>query len=445
MRQLYITVILSVLSACAVVQLLVIQALGVVEFRRARRAQPSARPGEVGREPISFLRPVVFLLFFAFNLPTAFLPNYCAGFGADLFGLPPALLTALPVSLNLLATACGSFGSGLVMDRFGPRAVGVFGGGLAAAAYLGIAWVGDYLPFTACMALAGLGLGAALNAVNACIAQRDGEERAEGFSVYNSAYFSGVNCGAVVGALLASVLGERAVFGAVGLCLCLPAALMGRWMRGERSRRDPVVQTGGMGLARFLFQPRILLLLVLGYVPYVVAGHFLFYFLPIFGQRLGMSGTAVSQLFLVNGVCVLLFTRLAAEVFLKRMDHGWAARWALLLLGAGFLLFSWMQSIAGVLLSVVVLSLANSFGHSAMNLCFSEEALRRGFGGGRAMGAFSLFENLGETAGPVVFGFLLAGDVAGGFRVLALVYGACAALFFLPGGRRGYRGRHLST
>lgn len=438
MIELYLKVIFSVLAACAVVQLLVIQVMGVVEFFRARRARVH-EAGKPAQEPIGFIRPIVFLIFFAFNLPTAFLPNFCTQFNGALLGLPQEFLRALPVSLNLLATACGSFGSGLALERFEPRRVGTFGGAMAAAAYLGIALAQEYVLFTLCMALAGAGLGAALNALNACIAMREGgEERTEGFAIYNSAYFSGVNSGAVVGALLAAAVGERVVFALVGLCLVVPAALLWRWMHDERPRHTEEQEEGGVGLVQFLTNFRMLVFLLLGYLPYMVAGHFLFYFLPVFGGTIGLDSTAISQLFLVNGICVLVTARFTSELFINRMDHAAAARCALVLVGGAFLIFSFVPNTAGAVLAVIVLSLADSFGRSAMNLCFSEQKISRRYGSGRAMGVFSLFENVGETAGPVVFGFLLAGDPGTGFRLLSSVYGVCATVLLLTR-RRGTR------
>lgn len=426
MGQLRVKVLLSVLSACVVVQLLAMQGIKLSELRRQRLVLARRRPPPA-REPVGVLRPIVFLLFFGLNLLTTFLPNYCARFGAALPGVPPALLAALPVSLNLLSTACGSFASGLAIDALGVRTVGAGGAALAAGAYLGVACSGGYPVFLLCMALSGAGLGAALNAVNVRIAAGDTpEERSEGFSVYNSAYFSGVNCGAVVGGALASALGERAVFGAAGLCLVLPGVLAWRWLGDEAPRPAPVrreKKRGGLGA--LLPRPRQLAFLLLGYVPYMISGHFMFYFLPIFAEKLGLDATAVSQLLLLNGVCVLLLSRFSSALFLGGPGHGSAVRSALLLVGGGFLLFSVWHSVAGLLFTVLLLGLADSFGRSAMSLYFSEGELCRRCGS-RAMGVFSLFENVGETAGPMVFSFLAAGSLGPGFRLLALVYGGCA-------------------
>ncbi len=434
-RTMYIHVMFSVLAACIIMQMLIIQATAFYEFYRKRKRIRAQNGGTLGKEPIGFLQPIVFTVFFAFNLPTAFLPNYSTDFYVSLWGLPKEFVVALPISMNLLATAVSSLVSSFVIERIGSRKVGVFGTLLTAVAYIGVAFADHYLSFLVAMLLAGAGLGTVLNAVNSYIAmQNDESERAAGFTMYNAAFFGGFNCGTVVGALLASTMGMRVVFIAVSLCMAIPLVLILKFMYGEKAAESVQVHTqeaSSVSVLRFLFNPKILLFLVFGYIPYMIAGHFLYYFLPIFGVTIGLTETSISQLMLVNGVCVLMLTWISNELFIKRLKLRVSVICALLILAMAFLVFAFMQSVIGIILTIILISLANSFGASAMSLYFSEQKLTRSYGNGKAMGIFSLFENIGDTAGPFVFSFILAGSLMGGFRMLAIAYGVAAVIFLL--------------
>ncbi len=433
-RTMYVHVMFSVLAACIIMQMLIIQATAFYEFYRKRKRLIAQNGGKLEKEPIGFLQPIVFVVFFAFNLPTAFLPNYSTDFYVSLWGLPKEFVVALPISLNLLATAVSSLASSFVIERIGSRKVGVFGTLLTAVAYIGVAFAEQYISFLAAMLLAGAGLGTVLNAVNSYIAmQKDETERAAGFTMYNAAFFGGFNCGTVVGALLASTLGMRVVFLTVALCMAIPLLLILKFMHIDSSTNSQTheKELSSVSVLRFLFNPKILLFLVFGYIPYMIAGHFLYYFLPIFGISIGLTETIISQLMLVNGVCVLMLTWLSNEVFIKRLKLRTSVICALLILALAFLVFAYLQSVVGVIITIVFISLANSFGASAMSLYFSEQKLTQSYGNGKAMGIFSLFENIGDTAGPFVFSFILAGSLMGGFQVLAMAYGVAAAIFLL--------------
>lgn len=429
-RAMYFQIILSVIAAGVVLQMLIVQAIAFYSFLSERRKLHSE--GKTEKEPISFVQPIVFFAFLAFNLPTAFLPNYSAGFYDPAIGIPQEVMAALPVSLNLFATALASFGSSFLIERFGAKRVGTIAAALTVGSYLWMALARDFYSFAVTMVLTGIGLGTVLNAVNSYIAVQPEDERAKGFTIYNSAFFSGVNCGVVIGALLAGWIGYRGVFAVIGVCMIIPLVLIWRFIKDQNISASVEEQEhGSIGLIRFLVHPRIFLFLACAYVPYMIAGHFLYYFMPLYGNQQGLSDTTVSQLFLVNAVAVLAMTAISNEIFLKRMKLRASVIAALVILGGGFALFAYKPSIITAVLTILIMSVANSFGAAAMNLYFSGQDLTRRYGAGRAMGVFSLFENIGDTAGPFVFSAMLAVGLRSGFFVLAASYVAMSAIFLI--------------
>lgn len=447
-QSMYIHIAFSVLAACVIMQMLILQGISYYEFHLKRKKLRLENGGVLEREPIGFLQPIVFTVFFAFNLPTAFLPNYCNHFYIPMMGLPKEFMIALPISLNLFMTAISSLASSFFIERIGPRKVGIFGSILTAISYLGVAASNHYFWFTLTMAFTGIGLGTVLNSVNSYIAmQRDENEKASGFTIYNTAFFAGINCGTVIGAFLASSMGYRMVFVLVAVCMLLPMLLIWKYMFNTHLCRTSVHEEehSAVSLPRFVFNPKILLFLVFAYVPYMLAGHFLYYFLPIFGITLGLSETTIGQLFLVNGIGVLLLTWISNELFIKRLKLRLSVMSALLIFAVAFFLFSYMRSISGVVITILLLSVANSFGASAMSLYFSEQNITRRYGSGKAMGIFSLFENIGDTAGPFVFSFVLAGSLFRGFQMLAFSYGIAAILFILSSFARRQRSKQATT
>jgi MFS transporter, Spinster family, sphingosine-1-phosphate transporter len=135
--------------------------------------------------------------------------------GAD-FHMTGAQLGAL-ASVNLLVFALASLVSGPIADRFGPRKV-IFGGILVWS----IATIGSALSTSLPMllffrALVGVGEGAYGPSANSLLcADAPPEKRGRALGIYNVGMAVGGTSGLVLGAMLAPVLGWRAVFWIAG-------------------------------------------------------------------------------------------------------------------------------------------------------------------------------------------------------------------------------------
>ena len=77
---------------------------------------------------------------------------------------------------------------------------------------------------------------------------------------------------------------------------------------------------------------------------------------------------------------------------------------------------------------VLLLSVAISFGYAAQSTYYSELPSVEHYGGGRAMGIYSLFENIGQTIGPMIYGLAMMLGYRSG---LGLIGGAMLALLLL--------------
>ena len=63
--------------------------------------------------------------------------------------------------------------------------------------------------------------------------------------------------------------------------------------------------TGKISIVRFLFKKELIIFFACAMIPYLFCGYFLNYFLPLFAESQGMAETAIGQLFLINGICVI--------------------------------------------------------------------------------------------------------------------------------------------
>ena len=419
--------LLTVLMIVVTCILLFSEATVFVEaLRRNRKERRQKLLRDVG-----IVRPIVFLIFFAGNMSTAFLPVYGMQLWDASMGIQKELASALPLSAEVFLTAIFSLLGGFLVDRLGTKNL-IGAGSVLFMAGLGLCGVAPNLWYLiGGSVVLGVGEGLVLVAFNTFISNYSQEDqRNRGFSGYNAAYLSGMNCGTVVGSLAAEQVGYRNVFyiavvvtvAALALAMvCLnQQAAAGKELKREKKEISTI---------RFLLRPRVLIFFLFMLMPYLICASFLSYFFPIFGEENGLSTSFVAQAFLISGVIAIYLGPTLTRVVSRRLG----ARGGLILSAgiyvAAFALFALNPSIGTAFFIIALLAVADSFGLSMQAVYFSDLPEVHLYGAGKAMGINSTVESIAQTVGPMIFAAVLMLGVERGVMVLAEGMGAVLLVF----------------
>ena len=394
-------------------------------LRRNRRERKKKLLRDVG-----IVRPIAFLIFFAGNMSTAFLPVYGMQLWDASMGISQELASALPLSAEVLLTAVFSLLGGFLVDRLGTKSL--IGAGsilfMAGLALCGLA--PDLWVLIGGSVVLGIGEGLVLVALNTFISNYGEEEqRNRGFSGYNAAYLSGMNCGTVVGSLAAEQLGYRNVFyAAVGVSLiALLLAIV--CLHKQTAASKAAEEEKGISTLRFLLRPRVWIFFLFMLMPYLICASFLSYFFPIFGEENGLSTSFVAQAFLISGVIAIYLGPALTKVVSERLG----ARGGLILSTgiyvAAFVLFALHPTIGTCFFIIALLAVADSFGLSMQAVYFSALPEVHLYGSGKAMGINSTVESIAQTVGPMIFAAVLMLGVERGVMILAAGMGAMLLVF----------------
>ena len=379
---------------------------------------------------MGIVRPIAFLIFFAGNMSTAFLPVYGMQLWDASMGISQELASALPLSAEVLLTAVFSLLGGFLVDRLGTKSL--IGAGsilfMAGLAMCGLA--PDLWVLIGGSVVLGIGEGLVLVALNTFISNYGEEEqRNRGFSGYNAAYLSGMNCGTVVGSLAAEQLGYRNVFyAAVGVSLiALLLAIV--CLHKQTAASKAAEEEKGISTLRFLLRPRVWIFFLFMLMPYLICASFLSYFFPIFGEENGLSTSFVAQAFLISGVIAIYLGPALTKVVSERLG----ARGGLILSTgiyvAAFVLFALHPTIGTCFFIIALLAVADSFGLSMQAVYFSALPEVHLYGSGKAMGINSTVESIAQTVGPMIFAAVLMLGVERGVMILAAGMGAMLLVF----------------
>ncbi len=376
------------------------------------------------------IRPIVFLFFFASNMPTAFLPIYSRTLWDSTFPIPIEVATALPVSAELFIAAVISLAFGFAVSKTGAKLMAVIGASLFAVGNVMCAFSTSLTFLIIASGVTGVGDGLLVLAVNSYIAGYEEEEQKNnGFMHYNAALLSGVNCGTVIGSSIAENFGYSMTYvvaAALSLLLVLFCIVC---IKNHKYSTAETVSAEKTNIFRFLFKPEVIKYFVLISVPYLICASFLNYFFPIFGEENALTPTQISMAFLLMGVISIYFGSGLTKLLSEKLGTKKSMLLATALYASALLIFIIRPQISSCYIAVVLFAFADSFGFTAQSVYYSTLPETVAVGEGPAMGINSGVESAASTAGPLVFGFaLMFGNVAGitmitvGFIGLALLF-----------------------
>jgi predicted MFS family arabinose efflux permease len=148
---------------------------------------------------------------------------------------------------------------------------------------------------------------------------------------------------------------------------------------------------------------------------------------PLFASGQGSSEVGIGQTLLFSGAISILIGPSLSAVLLKRLG----AKGTNIAMGAlfagGLLLFSFMPTLFIAVIVVFILTIAGCVGLVAQGVYFSAIRACKAYGAGRSMGVYSLFDNLSQTAGPLLFGAALIL----GYSMAGLLIGIAAAVLLM--------------
>jgi predicted MFS family arabinose efflux permease len=385
------------------------------------------------------IRPVAFLFFFGIDICISFLPLHMATLYKPILGLSKTIVMGLPISIQMFFTGISLLIAGAWSDRRGwyePFLIGL----LLSAGGFYYAWLApNALHFLVALGLVGLGYGLSYMASQGFIISSTTEAtKAQGLAQLYAGCLAGSICGGAAGAMLAQRIGYAPVF-LVGsgmlvfVILFTVISMRSAIRKPERHATYKTTQAAKIGpILRFLSNRNVLGVMLLSSFPASVAiVGFLNYFSPVYLKQIGTSQSNIGRILMIYGLCIIYI----APYITKKVGGSRAPQKYIFFSGLlGSLAFVSFHLLGGIAVAVAVaiflLGLSGSFNafrnSYAVHLEVSQE-----LGEGTAMGILFSVARLGQVAGPLIFGWLIAVGIDQGITYFGIVYLVVTVLFFL--------------
>lgn len=416
-------VALTILSMAVVLLMIIVEIIFYAEHRERKRKN-LALPGLAAQFP---LRLLIFLAYLVDCMQDAFVSILANQLYTPILGIPQSVGAALPLSAQVFAAAVMAFLGGGLSRKAGVKKTLVGGFLLEITGCLLCGAGGTYFSLLGGKAVIGMGLGLIIVSLNAIAARGEDEaESAKAFTDISAGTLAGVTAGAGVGSIILSFGHYSMVYfaGAAILLIGLVLSFSGR----DYKEAAVAKAKEEVGFFRFLFNRQVITFLLLMLLPFLMGLSFREYFFPIYAAELGMSETMIGRLYLICGLLVIYAGPQLTGKLIARLGGKWTVALASGLIIAAPLLYVAIPTLATTIVGVLLLSVAISFGYAAQSTYYSELPSVEHYGGGRAMGIYSLFENIGQTLGPMIYGLAMMLGYRSG---LGLIGGAMLALLLL--------------
>jgi len=381
---------------------------------------------------VDFVRTFAFLIYMADNFTCVLIPLVSEALYDPAIPITENVAIALPLGAQSFATAVTGFVAARALKKFGNRKsllcgilfhmVGLILCGLAQNLYF----------FIGAMSIVGIGMGINAVCLNTYVITRENEEDIiNGFSMITTGTFAGTNCGIIIGTLITEKYGYSTVF-------FLSAFIAGLLLIFVKSvyKKDAIVAEKEKEVKKIHMWAFLRNRFTWGYflfamLPYFIFASFVYYFMPLFAAQEGVSESNIGIITLVYGMATAYLTALTSERITKRVGARLSIVIASTITILSLVIFILSPSVTTIILVVMVMGIADSFGYSALSSYFSELQVVKQYGEENALGISGVVEGVSSTIAPFIFSTALMAGIQMGMVAISVGFGICVVMFFV--------------
>ncbi len=167
---------------------------------------------------------------------------------------------------------------------------------------------------------------------------------------------------------------------------------------------------------QFIKDPDVIKFFILISLPGMAILMFLNFFVPLYSKSINMTQSNLGRLFLIYGLSIIYLGPYLTDTLGKRMSSKQMLVSAAAIVGGAVILFALTGNIFTLILTIVLFSVADSYGITSKSAYYMELKASQKLGRGKAVGILSTVRKFGMMLGPNIFG-------------LAFIYSISTVLF----------------
>ncbi len=373
------------------------------------------------------VRTFAFVTYFVDCMQDAFIAILLYKIYEPIMGIPKSVGVALPMALQLFAAAFFSLLGAAIINKVGFKKTLSFGFIMQFLGFIICAIFGTYFGLLIGKLFIGAGSGIVIITVNTIGAIGDEETSAKTFSDINAGILSGVTVGVGLGSVILSISTYRSIYitGAFFILLMLFKSFYLVDYKYVTER----VKTKGMNFIKFFMNKEVFTFLVFILFPFLVSISYRDYFFPLFAEESGINEVDIGRIYLWCGLLVIYSGPIISNSLINKFGSKKTVVMSSALACVSIIMPVIKPNLISAVMGVVLLAISTSFGYAAQSTYFSSLSSTESYGESKSMSIYSLFDNGGQTIGPIVFGFALLFGTQMGLMGVGATIAALLLLF----------------
>lgn len=383
-------------------------------------------------QALGYVRQIAFLFYFASRMASSFISVLALELGGSWFGITGTVLAGIPQSAETLFTCTAIFLTSMLIERKGWKLPFMAGLLLVAAGTLLSAFSVNIMMFIISRMVVGLGYGFCwMTLRNFALFGRTDQEKVEGFSHLNAGLYAGINCGSVLGSILAEKLGYTTVFVLAAVFTLLCSLMIIRLENKTYVRPSISVNVKKDNSVAFSSWVIVVLFVVLMIAPSCISASYMSYYLPIHFTDIGRGVSDVGRAQLLYGLMIIYAGPYLSKMISRYPKLGVWNFFYNTILGASLIFAGIFGGVLPAIFAALMLGFSDSFGFVSQNNYFLKFKAVQRLGESVALSYLSFIKKLAEMLGPIVFGFAISGVSTSGILIIGVIFVLFAVLYLM--------------
>ncbi|MDD3853384.1 MAG: MFS transporter [Syntrophomonadaceae bacterium] len=366
------------------------------------------------------IRALIFFINLCAFMPMTFIPIVMKKLYSPVAGLSKDVVLGLPLSAEMLGGVIAILIAGKTINRQGWRSLFFTGAVFLVIGNLLSGMSPAAIPFILSRMVAGLGLGYILMTIRSLVVSLP--ESNAGIAEFAAGSIAGLNCGAVIGGMLADRIGYEVVFFLAACGIIIPIIFVRNLMTDyEIAVKGNELVSSREKIIAFLTDKKALLFLLCIFIPYFICGAFLDYFFPLFASENGLSQSDISRGILLNGLFIIYLGPLMTRIVINKLGNTKGIIASMLIVIFALTVFAFSGSVVAAFVTISLLGVAESFGISLKTTYFLNLKGIKDMEINKGIASFSIMVSSSRMAGPIVYGMALSLGTRMGVGLISLI------------------------
>ena len=337
------------------------------------------------------------------------------------------ILIGLPTTLGSIATIIGLLICLVLVNKIGTKKLIIIGSTLMALGSIYSGFCDDLISFSISRCISGLGFAGLTASTKLCaVFENDSKFRVQLLAIIAAGKIAGTSCGIVIGGLISSRTSYSLVFILKAILIILSMLLINQ-TNIKNAKQESAFSISS--IISTLKSSKIIAYLLLIIIPIYMAGTFVSYAIPLYGNEILLSQSLISGIMMLNCMLSAYTSNTGTRIAINSIGASKSTLLYITCIVASIMAFGIFNTLPVAIIVIIILALADGFG---LNIIFENiYTLQPNIDTTTITFMFFLASQIARAISPMLISSNIKNGVANASTILAYILAGGTLLYIL--------------